>query len=87
VANAYDRFHGLGALWRSWLATRDHYRPRQAPRDKTIVHLSFETGGKDRRIAGELYWRKPELKGRDKPRFGSEAPIAATVSATTETAT
>jgi hypothetical protein len=55
--------------------------------DKTIVYLSFETGGKGRRIAGELYWRKPELKGRDKPRFGSEAPIAATVSATTETAT
>ena len=41
--------------------------------DKTIVHLSFETGGKGRRIADELYWRKPELKGRDKPRLSSEA--------------
>jgi len=54
--------------------------------DKTIVHLSFETGGKGRRIAGELYWRKPELKDSDKPRLGSEAQIAATMSATTEAA-
>jgi len=33
------------------------------------VHLSFETGGKGRRVAGELYWRKPELKGKDKPKL------------------
>jgi len=39
----------------------------------TVVHLSFETSArksgssKGRRIAGELYWRKPELKGGDKP--------------------
>jgi hypothetical protein len=36
--------------------------------DNTVVHLHFETGGKGRRLAGELYWRKPELKGRDKPK-------------------
>jgi hypothetical protein len=36
--------------------------------DNTIVHLHFETGGKGRRLAGELYWRKPELKGKDKPK-------------------
>ena len=36
--------------------------------DSTVVHLAFETGGKGRRVAGELYWRKPELKGKDKPR-------------------
>ena len=41
--------------------------------DRTVVHLSFETGGQDRRLAGELYWRKPLLKGRDKPK----APEAA----------
>lgn len=34
---------------------------------RTVVHLSFETGGKGSRIAGELFWRKPELKGKDKP--------------------
>jgi hypothetical protein len=36
--------------------------------DRTVVHLSFETGGQGRRVAGELYWRKIELKGKDKPR-------------------
>jgi hypothetical protein len=36
--------------------------------DSTVVHLAFETGGKGRRVAGELYLRKPELKGKDKPR-------------------
>ncbi|HJU11276.1 MAG TPA: hypothetical protein VJ728_10385 [Candidatus Binataceae bacterium] len=36
--------------------------------DKTIVHLSFATGGKGKRTACELYWRKPELKGKDKPK-------------------
>lgn len=36
--------------------------------DRTIVHLKFETGGRGRRVASELYWRKPELKGKDKPR-------------------
>jgi hypothetical protein len=35
--------------------------------ENTVVHLAFETGGKGRRIAGELWWRKPELKGKDKP--------------------
>jgi hypothetical protein len=35
---------------------------------RTVVHLSFETGGKGRRVADELYWRKPELDGRDKPK-------------------
>jgi hypothetical protein len=36
--------------------------------DRTVVHLSFETGGRGRRTAGELFWRKPELKGKDKPK-------------------
>jgi hypothetical protein len=43
--------------------------------DNTVVHLSFETGlgregkgNKGKRLAGELWWRKPELKGRDKPK-------------------
>jgi hypothetical protein len=36
--------------------------------DRTVVHLAFETEGTGRRVAGELYWRKPELKGKDKPR-------------------
>jgi hypothetical protein len=31
------------------------------------VHLAFETGGKARRVAGELFWRKAELRGKDKP--------------------
>ena len=35
--------------------------------DRTVVRLAFETGGKGRRVAGELFWRKPELKGKDKP--------------------
>src|SRR6266849_10858409 len=35
--------------------------------DNTVVHLSFESGGKGRRVAGELFWRKSELKGKDKP--------------------
>ena len=35
--------------------------------DRTVVRLAFETGGKRRRVAGELVWRKPELKGKDKP--------------------
>ena len=36
--------------------------------DNTVVRLAFETGGQGRRIAGELYWRKAELKGKDKPK-------------------
>ena len=36
--------------------------------DRTVVSLKFETGGRGRRVAGELYWRKPELKGKDKPK-------------------
>jgi hypothetical protein len=36
--------------------------------DRTIVHLSFETGGRGQRYAGEFFWRKPELKGKDKPK-------------------
>jgi hypothetical protein len=35
--------------------------------DNTVAHLHFETGGKGRRLASELYWRKPELKGKDEP--------------------
>jgi hypothetical protein len=40
---------------------------------RTVVHLSFETGRQGKRLADELYWRKPELKGRDRPK----APDAA----------
>jgi hypothetical protein len=35
-------------------------------RPRTVMHLSFETGGKARRVAGELCWRKLELNGDDK---------------------
>jgi len=31
--------------------------------DNTAVYLRFETGGKGQGYAGELWWRKPELKG------------------------
>jgi hypothetical protein len=41
--------------------------------DRTVVHLVFETGGQGRRIAGDLYWRKPELKGKDKPKPRAES--------------
>ena len=34
--------------------------------DHTVVHLHFDTGG-GQRYARQLYWWKPELKGRDKP--------------------
>jgi hypothetical protein len=34
--------------------------------ERTVVHLSFETGGHGTRYAGQLYWRKAELKGKDK---------------------
>jgi hypothetical protein len=37
--------------------------------DKLVVHRRFETGGKGGRVAGEIYWRKPELKGKDKPKI------------------
>jgi hypothetical protein len=38
--------------------------------DRTIyiVHLSFETGGRGQRYAGEFFWRKPELKSKGKPK-------------------
>jgi hypothetical protein len=35
--------------------------------DHTVVLLAFDTGGTGRRLAGELFWRKPELRGKDKP--------------------
>ena len=41
--------------------------------ERTVVHLSFETEGQGRRLAGELYWRKPNLKGRDKPKTSDAA--------------
>jgi hypothetical protein len=34
--------------------------------DRMVVHLSFDYGH-GKRYAAELYWRKPELKGKDKP--------------------
>jgi hypothetical protein len=36
--------------------------------ENTVVRLAFETGGQGRRVAGELFWRKAELKGKDKPK-------------------
>jgi hypothetical protein len=36
--------------------------------DRTVVHLSFETGGSGQRYAADLWWRKPELKGKDRPK-------------------
>jgi len=41
--------------------------------ERTVVHLSFETGGKGKRFARELFWRKPELKGRHKPRTPADS--------------
>ncbi len=38
----------------------------------TVVHLAFNKGGHGRRTAGQLYWRKPELNGKDKP---SQKPL------------
>jgi hypothetical protein len=38
----------------------------------SVVHLAFETGGQGRRLAGELFWRKPELKKKDKPKAASQ---------------
>jgi hypothetical protein len=35
--------------------------------DNTVVHLSFERGRQGTRYAAELFWRKAELKGKDKP--------------------
>jgi hypothetical protein len=35
--------------------------------DHTVVHLAFDTGERSRRLAGELFWRKPELRDKDKP--------------------
>jgi hypothetical protein len=35
--------------------------------DNMVVHLRLETGGKGRRVADELWWRKPDVKGQDKP--------------------
>jgi hypothetical protein len=37
-------------------------------RDRTVVHLHFENGGSGQRYASQLYRRKPELKGKDKPK-------------------
>jgi hypothetical protein len=48
--------------------------------DNTVVRLAFETGGQGRRVAGKLFWRKAELKGRDKPKppsAESPEPVAA----------
>lgn len=50
--------------------------------DRTIVHLKFETGGRGQRYAGEPHWRKPQLKGKDKPaklvRLDQETPYVCT---------
>jgi hypothetical protein len=46
--------HGLGPLRRTRLAPKNRHRPRQNRGDNTVVHLSFVTGGKGRRVAGEL---------------------------------
>jgi hypothetical protein len=46
--------------------------------DNTIVHLAFDTGGQGRRLAGELFWRKPELRGKDKPSTNDELELTQT---------
>ena len=55
-----------GSVWRAWLASGDRHRPWENRGDSTVVYLSFETGDKGR-VANEIWWRKPELKGKDKP--------------------
>jgi hypothetical protein len=45
--------------------------------ERTVVHLSFERGGKGRRVTGELYWRKPELRGKDKPKTPTISALGA----------
>ena len=49
--------------------------------EHTLVTITFESGGKGKRYARVLAWRKPELKGRDKPmppyRFGGFATVTA----------
>jgi hypothetical protein len=35
--------------------------------DHTVVQLAFDTGERSRRLASELFWRKAELCGKDKP--------------------
>jgi hypothetical protein len=35
--------------------------------ERTIVYLSFESGGNGKRYADQLFWRQPKLKGKDKP--------------------
>jgi len=35
--------------------------------DHTVVRLAFDTGARSRSLASELFWRKPELRGQDKP--------------------
>ena len=35
--------------------------------DHTVVQLAYDTGKRSRRLASELFWRKPELGGKDKP--------------------
>jgi hypothetical protein len=68
VANADRRLRRMGASGRTrWAATTVTGLSKNRA-DNTVVHLSFETGGQGRRVAGELYWRKAELKGNDKPR-------------------
>jgi hypothetical protein len=36
--------------------------------NQTVVYLSFGLAGSGTRYAEQLYWRKPELNGQDKPR-------------------
>jgi hypothetical protein len=43
--------------------------------DNTVVQLAFDTGGQGRRLAGELFWRKPELRGQDKPSTNDELEL------------
>jgi hypothetical protein len=39
------------------------------------VQLAFDTGGQGRRLAGELFWRKPELRSKDKPSTNDELEL------------
>lgn len=78
--NSTTKLEPLAVQWRMLAVGSQVWSPRSggwAPAtvvslgknrgERTIVHLAFHTGGQGRRVAGELFWRKPELKGKDKP--------------------
>ena len=67
VADARGRGASLGSIRRPRLRAGTVLGLEKNRGDRTVVRLAFETGGKGPRVAGELVWRKAELKGKDKP--------------------